>query len=361
MTPSDPQELPPQASSIDAPKGASKSACDEPLLFERISLEKVWGGRALEDCLGLELGIDGPVGETWELSDRTEHGSVVRGGPHAGRMLHELLGEFRAELLGETALNEDDRFPLLVKYLSASKPLSVQVHPDDRTARSLHAGDCGKDEAWYILAAEPDSLIYLGLQPGIDANSFAAVAAGDGVVDLLQPWPVRAGQFVNVPAGTLHAIGEGISLVEVQQSSDVTYRLYDWGRAGLDGAPRETHVDQALLAIDYLTPVEGPIDPVFSEESGARRANAVVDSNSFELSLLELSGHIDSDTQERALIYIVVEGALKLEVSSRAAEGRESCWEFSSGDTLLVPATLGAHRLEATADSTKLIVVMTKT
>ncbi len=334
------------------PQDLATSVLDEPLLFERICLQKLWGGRTLEEVLGIELNTDGPVGETWELSDRAERNSLVRAGKFAGRALHELVHEHRGALLGVTDSTEDDRFPLLIKYLSATKPLSVQVHPNERIAKRLHAGDHGKDEAWYILAAEPDSLIYLGLRPEVEVSDFAAAAAGEGVVDMLQPWRVKPGQVVDVPAGTLHAIGEGITLVEVQESSDLTYRLYDWGRVGLDGQPREAHVEQAMLAIDYDTTVVGPIDPEFTEGAGARWAKDVVLGSAFSLSLLELTGRIDADTEGAALIYIVVEGALRLDSTTR-----ESSWELSAGDTWLLPAALGAHRLEATAETTKLIVV----
>ena len=338
------------------PESSVSQRVDEPLLFERVCLEKVWGGRTLEESLGITLTSDGPVGETWELSDHAEHCSVVRNGAHAGRTLHDLVRDHGEELLGGTKPTPENRFPLLVKYISTSQPLSVQVHPDDRTAKNLHAGDNGKDESWLILAAEPGSLVYLGLRPGVDPTQFAALAAGDGVVDLLQPWEVRPGQVIDVPAGTLHAIGAGITLAEVQQSSDLTYRLYDWGRKGLSGEPRETHVEQALLAIDYATPVSGPVEPVYQDEVGARRASDVVDGRHYALTLLEVSGHVDADTEGRALIYIVVEGSLRLDATTR-----ESSWELSTGDTWLLPAAVGAHRLTATTDLSRLIVVTTRT
>ena len=336
------------------PQEAPAEGLAEPLFFERVSLTKVWGGRSLEEVPGIALDVDGPVGETWELSDRSERVSVVRGGRFAGKTLHELVREHREDLCGTTELNEDGRFPLLIKYLSASKPLSVQVHPDDRTAARLHAGDSGKDEAWYILHAEPDSLIYLGLRPEVDACAFAAMAGCEAVVDALQPWPVRAGDVVDVPAGTLHAIGEGVTLVEVQQASDVTYRLYDWGRLGLDGEPREMHIEQALLAIDYETPIPGPFTPELVDEPGASRAADLVTRPSFTMELLDLEGQLDADTHGAALIYVIVSGEATLEGSDGAR------WQLTAGDTCLVPARLGAHHLSVGEEPARLIVVTTK-
>lgn len=337
------------------PQNEPAAGLGEPLFFERVALTKVWGGRSLEEVLGLELGVDGPVGETWELSDRPEHVSVVRGGSFAGRTLHELVRAHRAELCGEAGLNEDGRFPLLVKYLSASKPLSVQVHPDDSTAAKLHAGDSGKDEAWYILHAEPGSLVYLGLRPEVDAESFASMAGGEGVVDALQPWPVRAGDVVDVPAGTLHAIGEGVTLVEIQQASDVTYRLYDWGRVGLDGSPRAMHVEEALLAMDYEAPIVGPFRPELVEQQAARRAPQVVSRPTFQIELLELDAALECDTEDRPRVYVPVSGKAALELASGARH------ELGVGDTCLAPASLGKHTLSAGPEPARLIVVTTKT
>ncbi|MCB9915563.1 MAG: class I mannose-6-phosphate isomerase [Planctomycetes bacterium] len=338
------------------PRTNAPRPLDEPLRFERVCLTKVWGGRRLEQVPGLALDVEGPVGETWELSDRAEHVSRVRGGEHQGRKLHELVRDHRAELMGAAGLTEDDRFPLLVKYLSASQPLSVQVHPDDATAKRLHAGDSGKDEAWYVLDAEPGALVYLGLRSDVDASAFAAVAGGEGVVDALQPWRVRAGDVIDVPAGTLHAIGAGVTLLEVQQSSDLTYRLYDWGRLGLDGKPRAMHVEQALLAIDYATPITGPFAPALVSVPGGRSARDVVRRPAFALSVLEVEGHVQAHTEDRPLVYVVVEGHVRIERPGGAAST-----ELATGDTCLVPAAFGAHTLSAGEDPARIIVATTRT
>lgn len=323
---------------------------DEPLLFERLLFEKVWGGRSLERTPGIRLEGTGPVGETWELVDREGENSIVARGPHAGRSLRALLEAEPAALLGGARPAAGGRFPVLVKFLSATKPLSVQVHPDPVAARKLGRGEEGKDEAWYILAAEPESQIYLGLQPGVEAAQFAAQAGGPEVVDLLRSWPVRAGQFVFVPGGTIHAIGEGITLLEVQNNSDVTYRLYDWGRVGLDGKPRTTHLSEALLSTRYDEPTLGPRDPVFEARGGGNRAALLVDCPAFRMELLEIGTFLDLETAGRAVIYVVLEGRGRL----RRA-GTPEPWSLEPGDTWLVPAAAGPHRIEPVG---KEVVVM---
>jgi mannose-6-phosphate isomerase len=316
------------------------ASLNQPILFERQLFEKVWGGRSLEATLGIVLGVAGPVGETWELVDREECNSKVLAGSSAGRTLHELMGAHGAALLGAARPSRGGRFPVLIKFLSATKPLSVQVHPDELAAKKLGRGESGKDEAWYILAAEPQSQIYLGLRPGVDAREFAARAGGPGVVDLLRAWPVRAGEFVFVPGGTIHAIGEGITLLEVQNNSDVTYRLYDWDRLGLDGKPRPCHRDEALLCARYDAPVQGPVEPRFTPRGGNRAAQ-LVDCPAFRMELLEIGTYMDLDTDGRAVIYVALAGAGRL----RSA-GSEALARMKPGDTWLVPAALGPHRIE---------------
>lgn len=328
---------------------------DRPLRFRRVCLEKVWGGRALERTPGIELDVEGPVGETWELVDRDDQNSVVLDGPLEGRTLRSLMEEAGAELLGTAHPGPGGRFPLLVKYISASRPLSVQVHPDDATAARLEADEAGKTECWYVLAAGEKSVVYLGLAPEVDMSDFAAKARGASIVDLLQAHPISAGQFVFVPAGTLHAIGEDVTLLEVQQNSDVTYRLYDWGRVGLDGKPRETHCDKGLLAIHYDEHPKPPFTPELEERGVGNRGAQLVDCEHFGVELLRLSCSVESDTEGRALVYACTGGAGRLTLP-----GVEGEWELRAGDTWLLPAAVGAHRLEAGNDDVTLLRVETR-
>jgi mannose-6-phosphate isomerase len=330
--------------SEDGPNG--DGLC-EPLLFERIYLEKVWGGRELERALGIELPAEVEVGETWELCDRGDNNSVVASGACAGRELRGLMMSSAGSLLGRARPSTTGAFPLLIKYLDAKKPLSVQVHPDHKTARRLGV-ESGKTECWYILSAEPGALIYLGLKPDVDATTFAEKAAGPEVVDLLMPYEVEAGQFVFVPAGTVHAIGAGVTLAEVQENSDVTFRLYDWGRLGLDGNPRAAHVEEALLAMQYDQLLEGPVTPDLDGE--LNRFAQLADCEAFGVELHDVAGRIEFDTEGVPNAYIVVagKGLIRIGAEERA---------IKTGDVWLAPACVGAHALELDAEELRVLRV----
>ncbi|MEY3479752.1 MAG: hypothetical protein RIQ71_527 [Verrucomicrobiota bacterium] len=212
-------------------------------------MERVWGGREFADRLGRELPGDQPVGESWEIVDREEAQSVVAGGPLEGKTLHELWTQHRAEIFGPRHAKAGPRFPLLCKLLDARDRLSVQVHPPAAIAPQL--GGEPKPEMWYFLACDPGSRIYAGLAPGTTRGSFEA-ALHDGTVEkCLHVLPTRAGDSIFIPSGRLHAIGEGNVIVEIQQNSDTTYRVFDWNRAGLDGKPRALHVEESLVSTDF--------------------------------------------------------------------------------------------------------------
>ena len=214
----------------------------KPMLFDRKLLPKVWGGRALEQVMGMPLPAGEAIGETWELFDRPDGSSRIRG---AGGTLADVMRTNAEELLGRgVAVGHGGRFPLLLKFIDARDALSVQVHPDDEQARA--ESDSGKDEAWLVLHAGPDARMIRGFRPGVQREQFSAVAHTQAVESLLWSFRPEVGDCVHVPPGTVHAIGPDVVVFEVQQNSDVTYRLYDWGR------PREVHVQKALAvtAID---------------------------------------------------------------------------------------------------------------
>lgn len=321
----------------------------------RIPFEKVWGGRALERAPGIRLELDGPVGETWELVDRDDHNSRVRGGPLDGRTLRSLLREAPDAILGRARPRADKSFPLLVKLLSASQALSVQVHPDDAAARELGAGDSGKCECWFVLAAEPGSVVHLGLKAGVDAARLAAGARGPGLEELLVAWPVGAGDFVFVPAGTVHSIGAGVTLVEVQQNSDLTYRVYDWGRNGLDGKPRALQLDAALRAIRFGAAPRGPVRPRLESRGEGAAGAELVDCEHFRVELLELADALELATGGVAVVYVATRGS-----GSIALDDAGRACALEPGDTCLVPAAAGTHRIGPRGGALQLLRIETK-
>jgi mannose-6-phosphate isomerase len=234
--------------------------------FEPIYQTRVWGGRELERVFHRPLPADDqPYGESWELVDRPEAQSTVAAGPFAGKTLHELWqGEHREAIFGTNA-PQTERFPLLLKILDARDVLSLQVHPPVEKAAALHGEP--KTEMWVIADATPGAQLYVGVHEGVTDEVFAealATNSADRLVPSLQP---SRGDFIFIPSGRLHAIGAGFLIFEIQQNSDTTYRVYDWGRKGLDGRPRDLHVAQSLASIDFTdtNPQLGTADPVTGE------------------------------------------------------------------------------------------------
>ena len=229
-----------------------------PYKFEPVYKEKIWGGRALERLFGRDLPAGEKIGESWELADLPEGQSVASNGPDAGKTLNSLLVEKADEILGPGVSLDDGRFPLLLKLLDANDILSLQVHPDEQAAAELGPPAKFKTECWYVLESR-DGYILKGVKPGIGEEDFrkaiVAEAEGDGkntFDDLLERIDVSAGDFHHLPAGTVHALGPGVVLAEIQTPSYTTYRISDWGRG------REVHVEQALKCIHFESAVEPP-------------------------------------------------------------------------------------------------------
>ena len=232
-----------------------------PLVFEPLFKERVWGGRRMEHLLGKKLPHGERVGESWEIVDREEAQSVVHEGPLRGTTLHELWTERRAEIFGH-GLADTPRFPLLCKILDAQERLSVQVHPPAGVADRL--GGEPKTEMWFILDALLDSDLYAGLRRGVTREGFQTALENGTVAEQIHSFPVKTGDAMFIPSGRIHAIGAGNLIIEVQQNSDTTYRVFDWNRLGLDGQPRELHVGASMESIDF-TDLEPQATPAQSE------------------------------------------------------------------------------------------------
>lgn len=221
-----------------------------PLLFDSNLIPTVWGGCRLKDLKEMTELLE-PIGESWEVSTLSGRESVVANGSLMGENLRDLTEEFGASLLGESIFSKyGGEFPLLVKFIDAENDLSIQVHPDDKLARKRH--DCmGKTEMWYVVDAEPGAHLYAGFSKRITTEEYCQRIADGTICDVLVRYDVKAGDVLYIPSGCVHSICSGIFLVEVQQSSDVTYRLYDYGRMGIDGKPRDLHTDLALDALNF--------------------------------------------------------------------------------------------------------------
>jgi mannose-6-phosphate isomerase len=337
---------------VGQPSEPSAAGPREPLRFHPILKEKVWGGRRLEQVLGKRLPGPGPYGESWEIADFGEDRSRVAGGPWDGRDLHSLVAGHPDSLLGRAAAS----FPLLIKVIDACEPLSLQLHPGDED--QVAGRPTAKSEAWVILAAEPGARVACGLnEPGGRERFFDAMEAGDTVTagELLRWQEVRAGDVVFLPAGTIHAIGAGILLLEVQQSSDVTYRIHDWGRAGLDGRPRPLHLKEARAV---RARPEEVVCPCGSLSGSGRGLERIVDSKHFRIDGFRLGG-VQSDlratTRQAGRAGLLIVGGVEGRAEVRAPGGGTDL-EIGPGEFTLVPAAAGEIEVRARGDFTGLFI-----
>ena len=249
-----------------------------PLLFEPNLHTVVWGGERLCPYKGL-LQSSEPVGESWEVSAVPSSPSIIANGAYAGRDLISVVSEHPEAILGKAVCEKyHGQLPLLVKFIEAKRDLSIQVHPDDAMAQRVH-GKMGKSEMWYIIDAQPGSFLYAGFKKEITPEEYKQRIADGSIVEVLARHEVHAGDVFYLPAGRVHAIGSGILLAEVQQSSDVTYRIFDYNRPGMDGKPRELHTDLAAEALNYH--VEDEYRTLYS--SVQNKANLIVNSPYFSV------------------------------------------------------------------------------
>jgi mannose-6-phosphate isomerase len=244
-----------------------------PLLFEPVLKDYLWGGRNLAG-LGRPLPSDGVIAESWEIAAHEDGATVALNGTYAGRRLTEIQAELGLDLIGarNTWAHERAKFPLLIKLLDAAQPLSVQVHPDDAYALEHEGNELGKTEMWVVLAARPGAELIVGVKAGATREAFRDALLAGRPDPLLHRLPARAGDHLCVPAGTVHAIMDGLLIAEIQQNSNTTYRVFDWNRVGPDGMPRALHIDKALDVINFsaVEPRVCPPEAVAREDGWAR-------------------------------------------------------------------------------------------
>jgi mannose-6-phosphate isomerase len=305
-----------------------------PLRFEPIYQYRLWGGRRLADLLGVALPSQDPIGEAWVLSDREDHPSRVANGPLMGRTICELMDQYPGQMLGKLA-QRFRRFPLLLKFLDAREMLSVQVHPSDAQRDLLPAGETGKTEAWVVLDAGAESRIYAGLKPGTTVEDLRRALSNGTVAEHLACFAPKVGDGIFVPAGTVHTLGGGVVVFEVQQNSDVTFRLYDWGHVDANtGQPRALQVEQALDCIDFAERAAGPVVPIVESATPVRRERLF---QCEYFGLWRLRGHSLFTVGATAAphVLILIEGAGQIEHNG-------DIYAVGKGDVWLLPAVVGA-------------------
>jgi len=304
-----------------------------PLKFEPIYQYRIWGGRRLVDLLSKPLPPDELIGEAWILSDRDDHPSKIINGALEGQTIGQVLEHSAEKLLGSAAL-KFKKFPLLLKFLDCKQVLSVQVHPSDELSEYIPEGESGKTEAWVVLETGEEAIIYAGLKPGTTENDIREKLAEHQVADCLASFKPNAGDCVLIKAGTVHTLGD-VVVFEVQENSDITYRLYDWDRVDQKtGKPRDLQVEQAIACIDFNETEVKPVQPVKIDDGKARYEQLVIDKH-FKIQRFSGTEPFSVGKDGAARILVCVKG-------SGEVDHKNDVYPFKKGEVMLIPATIGA-------------------
>ncbi|WP_073246019.1 type I phosphomannose isomerase catalytic subunit [Maribacter aquivivus] len=309
-----------------------------PLKFRPILKERLWGGTKLKEVFGKPIESD-ITGESWELSTVKGDISVVANGSLEGKSLQDLIDSNAEELLGKSVVDRFGKeFPILIKFIDAKQDLSIQLHPNDALAKERH-DSFGKTEMWYIMDADPKAELIVGFNKDVTKDEYAESIDNDTLLDLLNYEEVKEGDTFFINTGKIHAIGAGVMLAEIQQTSDVTYRVFDFNRKDKDGNLRELHTELALDAVDY----EKKDDFKVSYGQEKNEVNTMVDCPYFKTNFIELTENLDLDTAQRDsfTIFMCVGGEVKIST----AEGDVS---IKSGETALLPASTQKISLQST-------------
>ncbi|MHA7110345.1 type I phosphomannose isomerase catalytic subunit [Sunxiuqinia elliptica] len=319
-----------------------------PLKFKTQYMDKIWGGQKVRTHLGKDFGKLPNCGETWEISGVQDHVSVVSNGFLAGNSLEELIEVYMGDLVGDKVYERFGvEFPLLIKFIDANDDLSIQVHPDDELSKKRHQA-FGKTEMWYVMQADQGAKLNLGFKEELTKEQYLEKFEAGQLMDILNFEEVKEGDVLFMPAGRVHAIGRGVLVAEIQQTSDVTYRIYDYERKDAEGNERELHTELALDAIDFTVPES------YKTEYEAKQNDSVevVKCDYFTTNVLELNQKLERDfhQEDSFVIYICLEGELTIDFE----EGSES---VKKGDTVLVPASLEQFFLSPQNSDVKLLEV----
>lgn len=313
------------------------------LRFEPIFRRYIWGGFGLRDQLDKATG-DETAAESWEIVDHGEDQSIVLYGELAGKSLRQLITDHAVDLLGAklaAELNSDaipiqlrNRFPLLLKFLDANRDLSIQVHPDDAFGATLSPPDLGKTEAWVVMDVKPGAKIYAGLKEGVTESDFRAAAASGQTPTMMHSFEPKVGDCVFIKAGTQHAIGAGLLICEIQQASNTTFRIDDWGRVDADGNPRDLHIEQGIAATDFS---RGPVQASVPERNDVG-FDTMVSCDKFTIRRHRTDSAIKVGGDGRFRILTLINGSLNI-------EGDPSKKPLGRAETALLPACLDATEL----------------
>lgn len=310
-----------------------------PLIFEPILQDRIWGGTKLKTYLGKNKLPTETTGESWELSDVEGNVSVLKSGIYAGKSLNDLLDKFPNEILG-SRIHElfGKKFPLLFKFLDAREDLSIQVHPNDELAQKRH-NSFGKTEMWYVMQADEGSRIIVGFKKKSSPEEYLEHLKNKNLIDILNEVPVKKGDVFFLETGTIHAIGGGIVIAEIQQTSDITYRIYDWDRVDAEGKSRQLHIEEALDAMNYDT-----TNTQKQYHTETNKSNVMVDCPYFTTNFIPLEGTKNVENERDCFtVYICTEGGFTVKA------GGEESYSFKQGDTVLIPAALKDYTLEGNA------------
>ena len=309
----------------------------DPITFTPLYMQRVWGGRELERVYGRQLpDKTQPYGESWEIVDRKNEQSIVDSGPYAGKSLHELWTKHREEIFGK-GYDHHPRFPILIKILDARDDLSIQVHPPVALAAFLNGEP--KTEMWFIADCDPNAKLYVGLKHGVTREAFERAIENGKVAECVHAVIPSPGESIFIASGRLHAIGAGFLIHEIQQNSDTTYRVFDWNRLGLNGKPRELHVEESLASIDF-----NDFEPSMDQPQGDTLA--ACEYFKTDRKTLKAGELITNPNAEKFSIISVVDGKLN------SPDGRQ----FAKGQFVLIPK--GSSPLTAKKDSTILQITL---
>jgi mannose-6-phosphate isomerase len=287
---------------------------DDCLTFKPLYMERIWGGRKLQTCFDRILPSSNPIGESWELVDREDAQSIVSETKFRGASLHEIWTNYRHEIFGEGY--DSERFPILIKILDASDTLSLQVHPGRAGTINILAEP--KTEFWYFVTTDDGAEIYVGLKDGVGRTDFETALESGQVLEFLHRVPTRSDTYIFIPGGRLHAIGAGNVLFEIQQNSDTTYRVFDWNRLGLDGKPRQLHIEESLRCVDFND---------FEPTLGQGESEILVNCNCFRVDRWLLDRSRQANSEPKFSVFQVVNGIVSFGARF-----------FRRGDLFLVPA-----------------------